>query len=137
MKNRDESFIGDTSIKIYETLRKMGKSTHPVGGLIPPKEEHEWKKLRNRFEKYGVNMNKGGLIYTVKWANKIMDATCPIAEEIDFHPVGFTDDMVNLCAEQIKTMNTKNWAEQSKKLKKDIVEKTDQKIMANIDKKPI
>ena len=131
-KNREESFIGETTYKIYEKIKELGKSTCSVGGVIPPKEKHEWKKLRNRLEKYGVNINKGGLIFVIKWTNMLMDTTCPIAEEIDVHPIGFTDEMISKCTEIIKNMDYTEWIEKSQNFKKDIVNKTEDKLKTDI-----
>lgn len=122
MKNnsRDESWVGDTTLRIYERVKNWGKCNHPVGGLIPMSEDHEWEKLKNTLEKYGVNMNKGGLMFCVRWANMFLDASCPIAEEIGYNPIGFTDDTVRMCAESIGEMDSKDWTKDTTSMRKDI-----------------
>lgn len=134
-KGREESFIGDTSVKIYEVIKEWGNINHPVGGLIPIKKSEEWNKMKNRFEKYGVQMNKGGLMFAIKWTNTMMDAVCPIAEEIGYNPVGLTDDLVTMCAELVKGMDKKRLVEQSDILKKNVVQGAEDQILSNIKQK--
>jgi len=135
IKSRDESVLVDAGARIYEKIKTWGKSTHSVGAQIPDREDHEWDKLRNRFEKYGVKMSKGGLMFTIKWANTFMDATCPLAEQIGHHPVGLTDDLVTMCAELIKGMNTTKWIGKSDNQRKEIMEGIEIQILTNMKKK--
>jgi len=135
MKSREESFIGDTTIMIYKKIKSWGRCTHSVGALIPPREDHEWHKLKDRLEKYGVNMSKGGLMFAIKWANALMDVTCPIAEKTGYHPIGFTDDIVVMCAELIKDMDQDKLIEKSNHLRKDILVQTEHQLKTDIKKK--
>ena len=121
MRSREESIWGETSWKIYDKIKSWGSSTLPVGSLIPPREKHEWNKLKMRFNKYGVNMSNGGLILVIKWANAIMDSTNPIADKTGYNLIELTDELVFKYSEIIKNMNQDEWAEQSNVLKSDIV----------------
>ena len=134
-KEREESFIGETSLRIYEKLKNLGKYTHPVGALIPPNQSHEWDELRNIFEKYGVKMSKGGLMLTIKWALVLLKATCPTAEKTGYDPIGLTDCMVNRYAKSIEAMDVEKWVDQSGNLRKEITKGIETQILVNVKKK--
>jgi len=131
-KNRDESWVGDTTLWIYERIKNMDKCNHSVGGMIPKNQDHEWDKLRQKLELYGVNMNKGGLIFVVRWINTIMDATCPLAVELGEHPIGFTDDKIKMFADIINNLDKKHWVENSANMRNDISNDTKNQIILNL-----
>ena len=132
--DKENLYLGETGIKIYEKIKNWGKIAHPVGALIPLKEEDEWMKLRDRFEKYGVNMNKGGLMFVIRWANLLMDASCPTAEKLGYHPVEFTDDQIMICAKLLKGLDTNRWVKKNTVLKKEILDETNSQLKISLGK---
>ncbi len=134
MKKREESFVGDNTVKIYEMIKKWGKSKYPIGALIPEKERPEWDKFRNRCKQYGVEVSGGGFMFALKWANEILDATCPVAEEIGYHPFGLCDDYVRMYVNLIKEINKDGWIKESSNLRKDIVNGSKDQMLIIIKK---
>lgn len=130
--NRDESWIGDNAFLIWDTIKNWGKCNYPVGGKIPRSEDHEWEKLKNTLEKYGINLNKGGLMFVVRWANMFLDSSCSTAERLGYNPIGFTDDCVKMYGEIIKQLDENLWVENTSNMRDSISVDMRRQITSNL-----
>lgn len=135
MNDRENSFVGDNALKIYDTIKNWSlKTKYPVGALIPKTESHEWDKFRKKCKQYGIDISGGGFMFALKWANKILDATCPIAEETGYHPFGLSDDFIEMYVNLLKKIDKEMWVEKSNGLRKEIVTGTEKQILIIIKK---
>lgn len=135
-QNRDESFKGETWIKISEKMKTWGKNTHPVGALISPNQIPEWEELRAILEdECGIRMSKGGWGLIVKWAIKMLKASLPIAKSTGYNPADLTDSAVDGITKSMEDMDVEKWVDQSGNLRKEITKGMEAQILVNVRKK--
>jgi len=132
MKDEDNTIWGENAIKIREFIRNWGKISYPVGALISSKEKPEWDKLRYRFERYGVNMNKGGFMFTLRWTNMLLDGMGPIAEQTGFNPVGLTDDVMQVIRAALDEIDMQKPIEESQQIREEIKQGIKDRVLIRI-----